>query len=119
MILEQSLVAVLFWLLVGHAVADFALQSEWMVRTKNAARRRARGAGRRDLIWVHVLSAHALIHGGAVALATGMVWLGIAETIAHWAIDYGKAQHLYNFHIDQFMHLGCKLVWALCWLAMV
>lgn len=114
--LESSLVAVMFWLLVGHAVGDFALQTEWMVRSKNPTRRRSAGSQRRDLIWIHVLSGHALIHGGAVALATGMVWLGIAETLAHWAIDYGKSNRLYGFHVDQFLHLGCKVLWALCWL---
>lgn len=117
--LADSLIGVVFWLLVGHAVGDFALQTEWMARSKNATRRRTKGSERRDLIWVHVLSAHALVHGGAVALATGMIWLGIAETIAHWTIDYGKSQQMYNFHTDQFLHLGCKLVWVLCWLATV
>lgn len=116
---EQTLIAVAFWLLVGHAVGDFALQTEWMVRSKNPARRRSRGSQRHDLIWIHVLSGHALIHGGAVALATGLVWLGIAETLAHWAIDYGKAQQLYNFHADQLLHLGCKLLWLVCWLLVV
>lgn len=116
--MEQGLIGVVFWLLVGHALGDFALQTEWMVRSKNPTRKRARGSGRGDLVWVHVLSAHALIHGGAVALATGMVGLGIAETVAHWAIDYGKANRLYGFHADQLLHLACKLLWAACWLVL-
>lgn len=114
---EQTLIAVFFWMLVGHGLGDFALQGDWMVKNKNPKRHRRATGERRDLMWIHVLSAHALIHGGAVALATGMVWLGIAETIAHWLIDYGKSNRLYGFHVDQFLHIGCKLVWLLCWFA--
>lgn len=115
--LEQTIVAVFFWMLVGHALGDFALQSDWMVRSKSPRKRVRATSERRDLIWIHVLTAHALIHGGAVALATGMVWLGILETMAHWLIDYGKSNRMYGFHVDQFLHLGCKVIWALCWFA--
>ncbi len=115
--IDAGIIEVLFWLLVGHAVGDFALQTEWMVRSKNPSRRGPRSAGEhREWVWVHVLSAHALIHGGAVAAATGMVGLGIAETVAHWLIDYGKSRRLYGFHVDQGLHLLCKLVWAGIWL---
>ena len=114
---EQTLIAVFFWMLAGHALGDFAFQTEWMVQSKNPRRRARATSERRDLIWIHVLTAHALIHGGAVALATGSVVLGIAETIAHWLIDYGKSNRYYGFHVDQFLHLGCKVIWALCWLA--
>ena len=115
---EQTVVAVFFFMLVGHALGDFALQTEWMVRSKNPRRRARATSERRDLIWIHVLTSHALIHGGAVALAPGSVALGIAETIAHWLIDYGKSNRYYGFHVDQFLHLGCKVIWALCWLAL-
>jgi len=113
--LTENFIEVLFWLLVGHAVGDFALQTEGMVRSKNPGRRARASSDRRELIWLHVLTAHALIHGGAVALATGVVWLGIAETICHWGIDYGKSKRLYGFHTDQLLHLACKLAWALIW----
>lgn len=114
---EQTLCVVFFWMLVGHALGDFALQSDWMVQNKNPRKYKKKAPDRRDLIWLHVLTAHALIHGGAVALATGSALLGVAETVAHWLIDYGKCNRHYGFHVDQFLHLGCKVVWALCWLA--
>lgn len=117
--LEAGLFAVLFWMLVGHALGDFALQTEWMVHGKSPGARPLRDlAGRDELVWAHVLTAHCLIHGGAVALATGSVALGLAETVAHWIIDFGKCRRWYGFHVDQFLHLGCKLVWAACWLAL-
>lgn len=116
-----SFVALLFWLLVGHAVCDYPLQGEWMVRSKS--RRNLQilsGSSRPDLIWVHVLSAHAFIHGGAVALvlknfgyAPGIALaLGLAEAAAHWLIDFGKCEHWYGFHTDQFLHLSCKVAWV-------
>lgn len=103
-------------MLVGHGLGDFALQSQWMVHNKGPAPRRSEPDKAAHLVWPYVLGSHSLIHGGAVALATGMVWLGIAETVAHWLLDYGKARQLYNFHIDQCLHIGCKFIWALCWL---
>jgi len=106
---------ILFWLLVGHALADFALQSEWMAKAKN------RNSGTTlsyippgqtpQIVWPFVLSAHALIHGGVVAVATGIWWLGALETGAHWAIDFGKCENHYGIYADQALHVGCKVLW--------
>jgi hypothetical protein len=58
--------------LVGHAVADYPLQGDF-------------------LAWTQALAAHALIHAGAVALATGSAALGVPEFACHAAIDYANA----------------------------
>ncbi len=111
--LMQSWPLLVFWLLVGHSVCDYPLQTEWMVRSKVRRAVQPSSSSRRpDLIWLHVLSSHALIHGGAVALITQNMGLGLAETAAHWVIDFGKGERWYGFHTDQFLHLGCKLLWA-------
>ncbi|MGH8455076.1 MAG: DUF3307 domain-containing protein [Nevskiales bacterium] len=108
---------VLFWLMVGHSLADYPLQSEWMVHAKNRHNIQPSTSSKRpDLIWLHVLSAHAAIHGGFVALITQNLWLGLAEFWAHYIIDYGKSEHWYGFHTDQFLHIACKLVWVMVWL---
>lgn len=110
---DGSFLQLMFWLLVAHVVSDFALQTEWMVRSKSRhALQPASSSRRPELIWLHVLTAHALIQGGAVALVTGSVALGVAECIAHWCIDFGKGERWYGFHIDQLLHLLCKLLWA-------
>lgn len=105
-----------FLLMFGHAIADFALQTDWIAKTKN----RHAGApqsynpklhGPIQTIWPYVLSAHALIHGGMVFLVTGSVVLGFAETIAHWAIDFGKCEKWYGIHTDQALHIFCKIIW--------
>ena len=102
----------LFWLLAGHAVGDFGLQSDWMVKHKNRHVKLASAfSSRPEWVWIEVLSAHSLIHAGAVALATGSVLLGVLEFIAHWIIDFGKGENWFGFHTDQGLHILSKFVW--------
>jgi hypothetical protein len=102
----------LFWLLVGHAVADFVLQNEVMAKGKNRNVRGTAPPGQTYMpCWPYWLTAHALVHGGAVALATGSTALGCAETVAHWVIDFYKCEGCYGVHADQGMHIGCKALW--------
>jgi hypothetical protein len=106
----------LFWLLAGHALADFAIQPDAMARGKSRHFVPRQAESRKaETIWPYWLTSHALIHGAAVALATGCVPLGIAETVAHWLIDFGKCEDWYGFHVDQAAHVACKLAWAV-WL---
>jgi hypothetical protein len=99
-----------FWLLVAHFVADYPLQGDTTAREKN----RHSTTGLQGFVpWYYWLTAHALMHGGAVALVTGSVGLGVAETVAHWLIDFGKCERWYSIHADQALHLGCKVVWLL------
>lgn len=98
-----------WWMLVGHAVGDYALQSEAMAREKD---RHSTTPLQATVPWFYWLTAHALIHGGAVALATRSVWLGLAETVAHWVIDFIKCEGWTNIHQDQALHIACKGTWA-------
>lgn len=93
-----------FRLLCGHALGDYALQNDFMA--KNKAR-----AGSIPGFWPYVLGSHALIHGLLVALATGSTALGIAETVAHAMIDFGKCEGRYGINTDQVLHLACKATW--------
>jgi len=102
-------------LLMGHALADFALQSDAMAKGKNRHRKP-------DYIppgqtpqpaWIYWLSAHGLIHGMVVWLITGSIYFGIAEAICHAMIDFGKCENWYGIHLDQAAHLLCKVVWCL------
>ena len=96
----------LFWLAVGHALADFPLQGPFLSEAKN--RNTAIGKS----FWHWALPAHGAIHGGAVALITGSVWLGIAEAYAHMAIDYAKCEGWLSVDADQALHAACKVLWA-------
>lgn len=105
-------------LLMGHALADFALQSDAMAKGKNRNRvidpATIPPGQKVQVCWPYWLAAHGLIHGLMVWLITGNMWLGIAESICHMTIDFWKCENAYGIHADQSMHLVCKLVWALC-----
>lgn len=107
--------SILFQLLCGHAIADFMLQHPWVAQNKNRHSAPAgydpKLHGPKRAVWPYVLTAHALTHGFFVFLATGSAALGCAETVAHWAIDFGKCERWYGIHTDQGAHLVCKLAW--------
>lgn len=92
-------------MLAAHALCDYPLQGDFLAQAKN----RHTPIGK--TFWPHALTCHALIHGGAVALITGSVVLGIGETLCHWVIDWGKCENLYGIHTDQALHVGCKVGW--------
>lgn len=96
----------LFWLLVGHALADYPLQGDFVARFKARV-----VEGRPNPMWPWILGAHALIHGGMVALLTGRVELGLAEVVLHWTIDWLKCEGAIDFNADQTMHVACKVAW--------
>ena len=101
--------AELLWhLLVGHVVADYPLQTEFIA----AGKARKTNPYAAFVPWYYILAAHAIVHGGAVSLITGVWWLGIFEAGCHFQIDYGKCEGWYGIHTDQAMHLGCKGIWA-------
>ena len=106
----------LFWLLIGHAVADYPLQTDAMAKGKNRNRpldlSLVPPGQTPQVFWPWMLSAHAAVHAGAVALATGSVELGCAEFAAHWLIDFGKCDSRYGIHVDQCLHLACKVLWV-------
>lgn len=81
----------LFMLFVGHALADFALQTDFMARAKN----RNTDIGKDH--WHVALPAHALIHGGFVMLFTGTPLVALLEVLAHTAIDAIKCEGKISF----------------------
>ncbi len=92
-------------LLAAHAVCDYPLQGDYLAKTKSPW---ISGNG---LVWIHSLTAHAMIHAGAVLMVTGSVALALAEFVLHWLIDLGKCAGKYGYHTDQAMHIACKLLW--------
>ena len=105
----------IFQLLVGHAIADFALQSDWMAKNKNrhVSPSYVPEGQKFTPTWFYVLSAHALIHGGMVFLITNSLLLGMLETLVHWIADFAKCENWTNPHVDQAIHIGSKVLWFL------
>lgn len=99
-------------LLAGHFIADFWMQSDALARMKNRHRKPEVPPGQTpQTIWPYALSAHASHHGVCVALATGSWTLGLAEMVAHAVVDFGKCENWYGIHVDQALHLVCKVAW--------
>jgi len=97
---------IFFWLLVSHVVMDFWAQSDALAMLKN---RHKNTTGR--LPWYYALFAHSLMHGAGVTYITGNIILGLIETVAHWSIDFSKCEGWIDIHIDQGLHVACKMLY--------
>ena len=100
----------LIQLWIGHAVADFGLQNQFVADYKSPLKDATPFGA---TIWPYVLLAHGAIHGAMVLLVTGRTDLAIAETVAHSVIDYLKCTKRIGWHCDQWGHLLCKVIWWL------
>jgi hypothetical protein len=107
--------ALMFALVIGHAVADYPLQGSFLASAKN------RHLDPTDLfgetspprgLWIHALTAHSLIHAGAVWLVTGSLLLGSVELVLHWLIDFIRCEKKIGYTTDQMLHVACKAAYA-------
>ena len=98
---------IFFALLIAHALCDHPLQGEFVALRKNRHYRPEGDDG--ETIWPYCLSVHALIHGGGVWVVTGSPALGLVEFFLHWIIDFLKTESITNIHIDQLLHVLCKV----------
>lgn len=100
------MIQLLFKLLCGHALADFALQSDSMAKGKNRHKKPANiPAGQQYTpCWMYWLGAHALIHGGTTSLITSSFVCGLIMTVSHFVIDFAKCENWTNPHVDQLLH---------------
>jgi uncharacterized protein DUF3307 len=98
-----------FQLVIGHALADFVLQTDTMARAKDRHSDFAMDKGESFPPWYYWLAAHALVHGGVVFVVTGSAVLALVEVILHSAIDYAKCERWIGFHQDQALHVLCKV----------
>lgn len=102
----------LFALLIGHALADYPLQGEYLALHKNRHFRAAPGQPQTKGLWIHCLLAHCLIHAGFVWLCTGRVIFAVAELVLHFALDAAKCEKKISFHTDQMLHAACKVLYV-------
>lgn len=100
---------ILALLVVGHMLADYPLQGDFLARGKN------RTSPLPGVPWQHPMAAHSIIHGGFVGIITGSLWLGLAETVIYAVTDDAKCRGRITYHVDQTIHVFCKVIWALIW----
>ena len=111
------LFALLFFLLAAHALMDYALQSETIATCKC---RDCESPIAKTVPWYYWLTAHTILHGAAVGVVLHWFQYGwntvaayaLAETVLHWLIDFGKCEKRYSIHVDQALHIVCKLAWV-------
>jgi len=102
----MTFATILCLLIVGHALADYSLQGDFLARAKN------RTLPIPGFPWWQALTAHAVIHAGTVGIITGNIALGLAELVAHWVTDDLKCRGKIGLNTDQAIHIICKIVWA-------
>lgn len=98
----------LFALLIGHALADYPLQGDFLAEHKD---RHWNGEGAKHFpgnLWLHCLLAHSLIHAGFVWLISGHVVFGLVELVLHFFLDFAKCEKWTNYTTDQILHAVCK-----------
>lgn len=93
-------------LLTAHFFFDYAGQGDFMAKAKNVS------SPIPGVPWGQVLSAHAFIHGGAVALLTGVWWLLLLEAAVHFFTDLFKCENRISYNVDQAVHIACKFLWV-------
>ena len=101
------MLTLLIQLIAGHALADFPLQGEFLANAKNPNTDLGKDK------WILCLLYHATIHGVIVTMLTNNPILGLAEITIHFCTDLLKCKSIITFNQDQFIHIGCKILWAL------
>ena len=106
---------ILFALVIGHALGDHPLQGEYLALYKNRHNMPEPHLSptQQPTIWPHCLTAHSLIHAGIVWIVTTSPLLGVIEFVLHWFIDLAKAERITNIHVDQLLHLLCKIAYVI------
>ena len=95
----------LYYLISGHFLCDFMFQSDTIAKYKNF------NVEFPGVPWYYWMLSHCVIQGLSVAIVTNSIILGIAETIIHFAIDCAKCANYTNIHIDQALHIICRITW--------
>lgn len=103
----MNFLTLVWWLFLGHLVADYPLQTDFIAKYKS------RLANIPQIPWYYVLLGHAGTHGAMVGLITGSMVFSAVETLLHFFIDWAKCEGKTNIHVDQVIHVTCKIGIAL------
>lgn len=94
---------IFFLLVVAHFICDYPLQGDFISKAKN------RYNPIPGVPWYQAMTAHCVIHSGAVFLITGMWWAALIEFAVHFATDDLKCGGDLSYNMDQLIHILTKL----------
>ena len=100
------MITLLILLLVGHALADYPLQGDFLAKAKQ------NHFGAIGIPGWYALAVHSTIHAGFVLWFTGIEELAAVEFVAHFIIDKLKINNRISFMVDQALHIACKLAYV-------
>lgn len=104
-----------FWLMFGHALADYPLQGPFL----SGMKRRANLIDG-EAMWAWGLIEHSFIHAGFVLLFTKSPLCAVMEFISHGLIDFAKCEGKITMKQDQALHVAFKLLYVgLLWAGIV
>lgn len=106
----EGLFTMFFALIAAHAVCDMPLQGDFLSSLKRPDFAKQFG----PRVWLLGIFLHSMIHGGAVLLITGSIWLAVAQVVAHYATDFSKVRGEITFMQDQLLHVLVMAITALC-----
>lgn len=107
----MSFIEVILWIILGHYIADYPLQGDFLAQTKGK--------------YFYSLLAHSIIYGLSIALVFKLlglfaIWKAFVLVVIHIIIDYKKAtaknkdKALASYlYIDQGLHLIINFILAI------
>lgn len=110
LVLITAAFTIFFYLIAAHVLLDFPLQGEQTAVNKNP---NSKTELQKSVPWYYWMGSHAILHGAAVFIITNSLFCGLAEIVAHFFIDYNKCNGRYSIHVDQTLHILCKMLWII------
>lgn len=107
-LLISSFLFTFFVFSVVHFICDYPLQGDFLSRAKNHKKPFP------GVPWCWAMVAHCTIQAAGVWLVSGSSILAVIEFVAHFIIDFLKCDGKIDFNVDQILHLGFKLIFAVC-----
>lgn len=62
--------------------------------------------------WYYCMFGHCATHAVGVYVVTQNIWLALTELVLHWFIDDAKCRKWTSIHLDQMLHVWCKLLYV-------
>lgn len=100
------MIQMFFILIAIHLVADYVLQGDSIATGKN----RNLDPAKYGVPWYYWLSSHAATHSLFVGFVVQNFYAGLVEFVCHFVIDFLKCEKKINLHMDQVLHVLCKLI---------